>query len=298
MSTEGFKLVELGKGVPGSRLGIAHMPVVTDAFGINLNHLRRIVFYASERNVNTLIIPYSAAFGPVIEAYSDIMEAEELRRRYAVDSEHQYLKTLRYLSANYGLNIISPALIERAGSRYYISSVFVPYGNGEEPVSQRKILVSSEEKKIGIRPGHEISVLNDYYLKYVVLVSNEIVVPELGRVGVAQGCNMVVSTISPLKPVRNYVDIVRALAQILGVWVLHVGGIFIVNDDRYVLNSLVVNPQGELVVMYSEATPGLVTVPYRDILAAEHVDHGVDAAGILGFLLRYVRKRRKAGKLF
>lgn len=44
MSIEGFKLVELYKSISGPRLGIAHIPILFNAFGINLNNIRKIVF--------------------------------------------------------------------------------------------------------------------------------------------------------------------------------------------------------------------------------------------------------------
>ncbi|WP_232216769.1 carbon-nitrogen hydrolase family protein [Desulfurococcus amylolyticus] len=293
LSIEGFKLVELYKSISGPRLGIAHIPILFNAFGINLNNIRKIVFYASERNIHTLIIPYSAAFGPVIELYSKNMRAEEFRRRYGIDEEHPYLRTLKYLSANYGLNIISPAIMERSGSKYYVSTVFISFEDVEEHSSQRKILVSSDEEKIGVNPGREIIVFDDHYLKYMALISREILVPEFGRIGSMRGCNTLVATISPLKPVENYVDIVKTLAQMLDRWVIHVGGIFVVEDNKYVLNSMIMDPEGRLVTIYSDSVPALISIPYKEMTSRIHEANKEETIGILKFVSGQLRRLEK-----
>lgn len=290
MSAEGLRLVEVEKSIHGLRLGIAHIPIVLDAFAINLNYVRKLVFYASENNVYTLITPYSTPYGPVIEAYLGKMRGEEIRRKYRIDNGHQYLKTLRYISVNYGINIVSPAVIEHAGNRHYISTLFVSSENPSGHLSQKKILLTSAEKNIGVRPGAEITVFNDYYLRYLVLISPEILTPELGRAGDILGYDVLIAASSPITPVKHYVDLVRALAVMLGKWVIHVGGVFIVDSDRYILNTMVVAPSGEVLVMYNEPTPGLVTIPFKVFKEAPSDSRYIETDEVLGFMYKYLRR--------
>ncbi|MCY0868019.1 MAG: carbon-nitrogen hydrolase family protein [Desulfurococcus sp.] len=291
MSTAGFKLVELD-GEPGSKLGIAHIPVVLDAFGANLRHIRKVVFYASEIGVETLILPYSSAFGQVIEVYSNRMEPGELRRRYAIDAEHPYIKALRYLSTSYGVSIASPGVIERIRGWYYISTIFVHKDSGTL-ISQRKIVVSSEEKRVGVRPGREIVVFDDGRLKYLVLLSNEILAPEIGRLGVIEGGNILITVLPPLKPLEDYTTILKAIARMLGVWVVNVGGLYLIESNLHALNSMVIDPGGRTVLLHQDSTPGLITISFKKIRQLLEADEReFNATDVLKLVLKHYRRTR------
>ncbi|MEM1628233.1 MAG: carbon-nitrogen hydrolase family protein [Desulfurococcaceae archaeon] len=294
MSTFDLKIIDLSNNMPGIKLGIAHITVIRDSFATNLDLMRKVAFIASEGNVKSIILPYHMPYGPVLH-FMDNRSLSTVKINpylYNVSRKHPYTRALKYVATNYDMSIISPGLIEKSGSRYYISAFFSTSELNGMITSRRKIVLSDFERKLGIMPGKTIEIFRDRYARYFVLLDEEIYVPELIRIAGLERTDIIItSSVFPHNP-NNFVTLLRALAMISGVWVINSGGIFINTkaDNAINIPSIIINPEGEVVGHYNDSTPALITISYKMFKTSESKSHSGRVKYIINTYINILRR--------
>lgn len=265
MRIESFTVIELEKSIAGWKTGLAHIPIYPGALGINMENIRRVLLYASERGVGTVILPFNAPYGispeDVTTARSNT--ANETIRGISIGKNHPYIKLLKHLSESYRLSIISPGLIEKRGRAFYSTTVFFGYPR-KGMLLNRKLVVSKAEKLCGFLAGNVANFFEDMSLRYYVMVGEEILYPELSRIPVYGSSDVIVIAQPLSRPVNRYLEISRYIAIMSGKWVLNIGG-FIPGGTSAtnIVSTAIISPSGEFVEIIADPSPTLVFIPQR-----------------------------------
>ncbi|QOR95021.1 hypothetical protein IMZ38_03760 [Thermosphaera chiliense] len=262
--TSGFEIINTEE-TGHSRIGIAHIPVVLDGLNMNIEKARRIVFYANELNIKTIILPYSLPHGPVIGFYNPLkLSKQELKKRFGVSKTHLVQKVFKFASNTYGINIFLPGIVEVSGHAIYHSTfLYTPHAEDNNPFSQRKMFLSPVEEKLGFARGRSLFVFNLGNFSYGVLHDEEILIPELLRACRLLGASTLILSASPLlQNMGKTVEIAKSLSYIFNQKLIIPGG-FVVDKEgktQHVTPSIVVSKEGEIVVKYEQETPSLIIV--------------------------------------
>ncbi|MCD6301537.1 MAG: carbon-nitrogen hydrolase family protein, partial [Staphylothermus sp.] len=131
---------------PSIYLGLIHAHVYLEDKKGNLDNARRLVYLASEQHLDTIIFPYMQPYGPIIER--DLTKYH-IRKKYGLSFASGYLYNLNIMAKNYGVNVIIPGVVEKTGSKLYISAIYIHGTIGEEPEKYRKMILYEDERKIG-----------------------------------------------------------------------------------------------------------------------------------------------------
>lgn len=278
MKIEEIKVVDLGKPSPALRVGIAHILIQSESFGINLDNIRRIIIFSSERGVSTIVLPFNAPYGVPLSAKEG--DINDFKKKYAISMAHPFMKMLRYLAESYGVNVIAMGVLEKFGHRYYISSYYIGrMGDGGFGIAvRRKAALTLGERLLGVAPGMQMTVFDDGRLKYFAMMGSEVLYPEVARFAVFEGADAILISHHPADLVPKYVDLARLLSMITGRWVI-IAGESVVSGDFHqlnIVNTVIINPEGEIVHIHSEPTPALIMIPSNNIKARDIPPHEVE----------------------
>ncbi|MFN4046598.1 MAG: hypothetical protein ACK4H7_04580, partial [Acidilobaceae archaeon] len=82
----------------------------------------------------------------------------------------------------------------------------------------------------------------------------------------------------PANLVSKYMDLARFLSIITGRWVIIAGEVIISGDSHQIniVNTAVINPEGEIVHIYSEPMPALILVPTNSIKPRDISPHEIE----------------------
>lgn len=233
--------------MPLVRVGVAFQRVRLNSSRINSKRLAEALDTLARDNdgVDVFITPPYPVTGPIVGYYSESKarsyvrsNAERLSDRGTLSGRTSTL--VSRLAENYGVNIISGPVIERAGPRLYVTS-FAVNAKGSLVAKYRKIAVTRRELSHGLSPGREVTVFSFGEFRVGVFVDEDLVVPEVFRAFQASRVNMIVGFMLPYEsdyipstvresPSLLTMDLdevsafLRAVARITGVPVLLVGG--------------------------------------------------------------------------
>ncbi|NAZ27280.1 MAG: hypothetical protein GU348_03935 [Thermogladius sp.] len=250
-----------GGGVSGGLLAVAHISVYEAGLRLNLESARKIVFYASENNVSTIILPYMQPYGPVIHLYDEGAK-ENLRRFFALTRESTYMSTLTTLSSHYGVSIVLPTYLEKVSSKIYVSTALASWDLEEGLVTRRKLVLNERERVLGLSRGSDLEMFNDNGFIFNTLIEDEIFYPEIARFMVENGVNLLIVGLPQLNPPKNYIELSKSLALIFRVWVLVPGSRLVMRDNTvYSLPTLLINPEGEIIYKHYASDEAFIVMP-------------------------------------
>jgi len=260
----GFEIINAEES-GNSRVAIAHIPVVLDGLNINIEKARRIVFYANELNIRTVLLPYSLPYGPVLGFYNPSkLSKQGLKKRFGVSKTHLVQKVFKFVSNTYGVNIFLPGIVEVSGRAMYHSTfLYTPLAEDDNPFSQRKMFLSPIEERLGFTHGRSLSVFNLGNFSYGVLHDEEILIPELFRAYKLLGASTLILSASPLlQNMEKTIEIAKSLSYIFSQKLIIPGG-FVTDEEgktKHMTPSIVVSKEGEILVKYEQETPSLIIV--------------------------------------
>ncbi|WP_434730850.1 carbon-nitrogen hydrolase family protein [Thermogladius sp. KZ2Tp1] len=237
-----------GKEAPsGGLLAVAHLSVHEAGLRLNLEATRKIVFYASENNVSTIVLPYMQPYGPIIQLY-DVIRRDDLRKFFALTRESSYINTLVTLSDHYGVSIVLPGYFERVSSKIYVSTAFTSWELEEGLATRRKLVLNEKERRLGLSKGVDLPMFVDKGLVFNTLIEDELFYPEIARFITENNANLLIVALPQVEPPKNYIELSKSLALIYRVWVLVPGSRFVRRDGTvYALPTIMINPEGEII---------------------------------------------------
>jgi predicted amidohydrolase len=262
--TNGFEIIN-AEETGHSRIGIAHIPVVVNGLTMNIERTRRIVFYANELNIRTILLPHSLPYGPVLGFYNPSkLSKQELKKRFGISKYHLVQKVFKFTSNTYGVNILLPGIIEVSGHVIYHSTfLYTPLAEDGNPFFQRKVFLSPVEEKLGFTRGRTLSVFNLGGFSYGVLHDEEILIPELLRAFKLSGASTLILSASPLlQNIERTVEVAKSLSYIFNQKLIIPGG-FVIDEEgttKHVTPSIVVSKEGEIIVKYERDNPSMIIV--------------------------------------
>ncbi len=245
---------------PTLYLGLIHAHVYLEDKKGNLDNARRLVYLASEQHLDTLIFPYMQPYGPIIKKN---LTKNYIRKKYGLSFASGYLYNLNIVAKNYGINIMIPGVVEKTGSKLYISAVYMHGTIGEEPEKYRKIIMYEEERKIGFNKGKTIKLFTIRKTPYNILLDGEILYPELARLYAFLGSKFMVVALSPANIVKNYISVLKTLAQMIKLPILFIGGTYYDGNRQllFLLPTMIINEKGDIIFKHHSEEQVIVQIP-------------------------------------
>lgn len=258
---------ETSKRIISSYIAVGHINVYIKDKRNNLDIARKSLLLAQENYVDTLILPYMQPYGPILD---DDISKNTLRRRYGLSLTSGYLANLSIIAKNYGVNTLLMGAIEKTGSKIYLSAFLVPGTIGEPIDKYRKIILSDREKKIGFNKGRTPKKFQCRNIYYSIVLDDEILYPELIKLNLYLGTDVLFVGIAPDYPVKNYISIIKSLAYMTRSMIILVGGIYYFEDKlSYIIPTMIFNEKGDILFKYVSDEQALIMLPTQ-YLIREH----------------------------
>ncbi len=287
-----FRLMEPNKEKdPLGYLGIAHIDVHIGNKRTNLDRSKYMILFSSFNEVRTLILPYMQPYGPVIDEIA-LEKKTELRKKYALSINSAHIQQLSLIAKNHGVNVVIPGIIEKAGSKLYVSGIFISGEIGVPIERYRKIILKEREDLLGISKGREPKIFTAWRLRFSIMIDNEIFYPELARLNTLLGSNIIVYGMSSSDPIKNYKLILRTIAQTMKTWII-MPGVKVYEQHKlcYSLPTLVIDPEGEVLFKYNDNDQALILLPVRKLIKRREIDE--ETRLIVNWYIKYFMKKRK-----
>ncbi|RLG86866.1 MAG: hypothetical protein DRO39_02045 [Thermoprotei archaeon] len=225
----------------GVVLAIAHMRIELGNKRRNLEKLKSFARTARSSGAKILVLPSFFNIGPVLSNSFKI----RIGRRTMIETVPGTTSDYLYgIAEEYGLYIVTGPIIERQGSRYYLTSLVVAPLHGVM-AKYRKILVDRDKEFLS--PGKELALLN-LGLSMGLLIEEDILIPELATMLVLNGARLLLVFQKLEREWLRYrhVLITRALEN--RVKVIGVGGIVAKGEEEFLeIPTLIINDEGAVV---------------------------------------------------
>jgi predicted amidohydrolase len=255
----------LGEEESSTYIAIGHINVYMRDKRKNLENARKTLLIAHENHVDTLILPYMQPYGPIL---NENIAKTTLRKKYGLSIYSGYLSVMSILAKNYGVDILITGAIEKTGSKLYLASFLIPGTIGEPIEKYRKIILSEREKLLGFERGRSIKRFKCRILHYSVVLDNEILYPELVKLHLYTGSDIVFIGMAPDDPVKNYLSIIKSVALMTKSMLILVGGRYYYEDKLvYDLPTIIVDEKGDIVFKYYEdREQALILLPINKLV--------------------------------
>ncbi|MEB2836224.1 MAG: carbon-nitrogen hydrolase family protein [Desulfurococcales archaeon] len=260
------------------RIGVLHLRLRLGSKRVNLRRLQSSVEALMRRHregVDVLVLPQHPLTGPIIGYYhpervqSHLRSAAE-RFQSTWGGVGFTISTLSKIAADYGVAIIGGPIVERAGPRLYLSTIYID-SSGEVGGRYRKITLSREEKMHALGHGREVAVFDvGGRLRIGVFADLDLLNPEIFRGLQLSGANLLVGSLLPqrggplpveeaeegyLKPRREAIRaLVFSRALETGLPLILVGGIVESANGAFIeacSETLVVDPEAGVLEPYT-----------------------------------------------
>ncbi|MEM1850316.1 MAG: hypothetical protein QXD40_04370 [Desulfurococcaceae archaeon] len=283
----GFKVIKLYEEVPGWRLGVVHMPIIKAAFSMNIDSIRHVIRYAGKIGVKTLVLPPFMPYGVIPRTLNDVSAINAI----SVNKKNPYIRILRRLSRLNLLSLVSPHVLEKSRIGPSISNIFIDGETGTCRFFSRKIALSAKELELGIRPGSKLDIISDNYLRYTVLLEEDLLMPELARFLAFTGVDVIItSTCNGVLEGMGLVDLLRSLQVFVLAPIVHVGSVVGGVSNRFVSTStLIAVPNGELFEYSGNEGGAIITIPLKTLKESRKTSGADRFALALKILARYLR---------
>ncbi|ABN70216.1 amidohydrolase-like protein [Staphylothermus marinus F1] len=264
-----FKIInpfqsETSKHVISSYIAIGHLNVYIRDKRNNLDVARKSLLLAHENYVDTLILPYMQPYGPILD---NNISKSTLRKKYGLSLTSGYLASLSIIAKNYGVNVLLMSTIEKAGSKIYVTAFLIPGIIGEPIEKYRKIVLSDREKIIGFNKGKTIKKFRCRNIYYSIVLDDEILYPELAKLNLYLGTDILFVGIAPDYPVKNYMSIIKSLALMTRSKIVLVGGIYYYeNKLSYIVPTIILDQRGNVLFKYISDEQALIMLPTQYLI--------------------------------
>ncbi len=171
----------------------------------NVEKIRRWIRIARAYGARVVVLPPYFNTGPVLE-YTDLSKRRYVKRLFEQVKDHS-IQVMRGLALTEAVSIIIPAFLEKAGSHYYVSSLFIGR-DGSIKCRNKKMVISNIEDYYNIVTGKEVNVFKTRVGSIGVIINEEILYPEIFRMYLLKGCTLYVITLNPLSYKYTYITYV------------------------------------------------------------------------------------------
>jgi len=285
--SRGLEVYNLYEEIGGLKLGLIHAPLTKLGFSFNIDNIRQIIKYAGKMGIKTLVLPPFMPYGVNSDAGRETLKSISINRR------NPYVRILKHLARLNTSYIISPYIVEKSRSFYHVSNLLIDGEAGVSKFFSRKILLSQQEVQANIKPGASIDVISDLYLKYSILLDEDVLALELSRLMSYIGVDVLLITIRQLPPYLELLSVAKALQVFTGLTVIHTG--YIIEEGSNIVDAnptIIVLPDGKIHV-FNQNNPVLVTIPLKILKESKRTTDLDKTRRVLSITLQYLRKIRR-----
>ncbi len=248
-------------------VAVVHLNIFEYAKKHNLDHAKNILLFAHEQDVRTIILPYMQPYGPVIDEAP--IGNRRIIRKYALSVNDPYILTLNMIARNYGLNIVVAGIIERAGSKIYVSSIMISPYTQLSMIRHRKIIIRDHERKLGISPGKSIAPLKVRDTIIASILDDEFYVPEMIRLLLLENSSFLLYGYSQSSPPKNVTNLVRTYSYVFSVPIIVPGSIiYYRNKVLHVTPTIVTDSEGNIIYKYVGEEQKIIIIPEHLFVAS------------------------------
>lgn len=282
-----LRVVNLHESTTGVRVGVARAPVIRDALSINIETVKNIARYAGKIGVKTLILPPFLPLG----ACSVSLSSSELINVYGVSSRSPFVRIIRQVANTYSLNIIVPYIIEVSRGKHYISNLFVHGSSGTFRFFSRKLVLSDHEERLGFTNGSSIDIVGDDYLGYSVLIDHDTMYPEIARLVLYMGGDLLLVVHSTSIHPGHSEKILISLSLIIGLPLIYPGYTLIDGESLKSMPAFIVISEKE-VYEFNDDQSLLITIPIKSLKQSMHRPNQRYTSVILDMISKYSKRVR------
>ncbi len=235
--------------------------------------------YASNYNIDTLILPYTQPHGPILFEERGEEEKEEVEDKEKIEKEIRdkikknslsipgsYIRSLSIIAKNHGIDLLIPGVYERAGPKLYITSVGIPADPGEVFLKTRKTILSDKEVSRGFSPGKLPGIIELSNVRYGLMHDSEILFPEIARYLQVRGADILLYNMHPNHIQPNYSSILKVYSYILHKMIICSGSITYYMDKEIYHMPTTIYEGGEKIMEYRGGETALILIPKNKLL--------------------------------
>lgn len=280
-----LEVIHLFEDIGGMRLGLVHMPLHKTAFSSNIDNVRNIVRYASRQGVKTLILPPLLPHGIILSSGD-----QHLLQSIGISKRNPYIRILRHLARAHSISLISINTLEKSRTGVYISNIFVDGDTGIASFFSRKINLSRGEVLIGIKRGNRLDIVNDEYLNYSVLIGEDILYPELARILVAMGIDVLLTTVRGSELNYGLQEFIKSLQAFTAVPIIHIGS-WIIDSTSIVLKTpTIITTPSQYIFEYNRENCAFITMPMKQLKESRRSQDILSFNQTFNILIRYIKR--------
>ncbi|OYT39582.1 MAG: hypothetical protein B6U89_03895 [Desulfurococcales archaeon ex4484_58] len=281
---------------PTDSLAIIHMNIYIGSRIRNKKSLQNIINYIrmQKKYIDTIILPYMQPNGPILN-----IKRSDLVNKYALSNNSKYLRDLINMSRKYGINMVFPCIIEKTGSKKYLSAFFISSGSEGVVEKYRKIILNRIEEQLGFSRGKRLKSFDSGNVNFSIMIERELYFPELARVNLIRS-DFLIATFPQNEPVKKYLYILRSISQTNESYTIVPGSrVYIESESSrgmyklyYAMPTLVFNRDGDIILRYNEDEQAIIIIPWEK-LKREHNRSIDEARGLYSLLNKYLRFGRR-----
>ncbi len=257
----------------------------------NLDQIRKIIVYARQLKIHTLILPYMQPYGPIFSEPSRINRCGI--KKYALTTRSGYLRDLMIIARNYGVNIAIPGLIENAGVNKYLSSILV-LGSDGGLIRYRKIFLNDYEKKLGLSTGSNLIRFNVHDVSFSTMIDDELFYPELARINLLN-TDFLIAGIPQNEPVKKYLSILKTVSQVNQAISIVPGSRVYYEGAKlyYTFPTIIVDENGDVIYRYNDEEQAIVIIPSDRLKRdSRRTSYRESLSLIYSLIKKYLNKRK------
>lgn len=228
------------------KLAIPHMRVVSRSKKENINRIIDLIKEAKrEQDIHIFLLPSGFVWGPLTER---LMVSQNILKKVAERIPGSLTNTLIDIARKYSVYILTGALLEKAGPRHYISSVLISPFREEGVVYKYRKLNLTDSEYAYVSPGKDLGLLDFSDLRVGLLLEEDIYAPEIARVLVIAGIDLMISFSKLSRSFSNikYIALARAIEN--NTSLINIGGILESSEEEIVnIKTLIIKGNGDII---------------------------------------------------
>ena len=239
-------------------VALVHMKLKPLARRTNLERARKLVKEAASRGARVVVLPAFVNIGPFFLHYPRSRNRAITRNQAEriPGSTYEYLSMVALENAVY---IIAGPIIERAGPKIFLTTMVIA-PNGSLVAKYRKLVSNSLDEDLGISPGRQIVVVDDFGRSVGLMAEDDIFFPEVSRSLLLEGATAMIASLRPGEDPGRVKLALMARSLENKVPIMAVGGVFETQDKIVEMPTFVVDPQKGIVEEFNEHRDDFILV--------------------------------------
>ncbi|MGC9147933.1 MAG: carbon-nitrogen hydrolase family protein [Sulfolobales archaeon] len=272
------------------KIAVPHMRIVPRSKRDNINRVIELIKESKkDHDPHIFLIPSWFIAGPIIE-YPGINQ--NTLRKFAEKIPGPLVSILIDIARKNSIYLLTGSLLERAGPRLYISSLFISPFKEEGVVFKYRKLNLTNNENIYIAPGKDLGIFDFDTIRLGVLLEEDIYAPEIPRILALSDTDLIVSFNKLSKSFVNIRHIVMTRAIENKTLLINVGGILELSNKEVIdIKTMIVKGDGEIVGESKDSSEEEIFYASLKIRSSKKRSRKTEV-DLLKRIISYARKKR------